>query len=445
MALIIGSPLDDTRDGTEHADRMSGKAGNDILDGKDGNDKIYGDVGNDLLFGNNGSDDLYGGKGIDVLYGGDGSDLLYGGKGNDALEGGAGSDTLYGGAGDDSLVGTSSVGATHDRLYGGSGNDVVSLTLGNFGYADGGNGMDTLFYGIGDQTSSVTFNAAGGSARDGHHSSSFTGFEAYSVNCNDGDDLVRTAGGTDSVYLEGGAADVKTFGGKDFVSFTTGSTVNINGGGGYDDIEIQVSGHAKTVFRVEGNHAVNSFDATLLNFETFTYYGGSGTDKVHGGKHRDVLEGAAGHDNLHGAGGNDVLNGGGGKDHLFGGAGNDVLYSSKGQDILNGGSGHDEFVFYEAKDFGSRVVDFHSGIDSLHLAVDLLGGAYTAGDSVALHANPQGHDAQLLLRYDSHSDTTRLVLDSNGTQTGGRAIVCELDGHIHLLGSDIQLDDYFGF
>lgn len=66
---------------------------------------LTGGAGNDLLVGGNGGDTLIGGAGADTLIGGNGKDLLLGGPGNDVLIGGNGPDTLNGGPGDDLLTG----------------------------------------------------------------------------------------------------------------------------------------------------------------------------------------------------------------------------------------------------------------------------------------------------------------------------------------------------
>lgn len=65
--------------GTDHADVLSGDAGNNVLTGRSGDDRLEGDAGNDTLLG---------GAGTDLLAGGPGDDILEGGAGDDRLDGG---------------------------------------------------------------------------------------------------------------------------------------------------------------------------------------------------------------------------------------------------------------------------------------------------------------------------------------------------------------------
>ncbi len=131
---------------------LPGGAGNDSLEGGNGNDILTGLDGNDSIGGGNGNDHLYGNMGADTVSGGDGDDLVGGGKDNDVLAGDGGDDTLRGGLGNDMLAG----GAGNDLFYGGKGNDSL----------DGGTGDDRL-YGLrgndvltgGDGADTFVFNA----------------------------------------------------------------------------------------------------------------------------------------------------------------------------------------------------------------------------------------------------------------------------------------------
>ena len=73
----VGSPWDDTMDGSEGFDGL--------LDGEGGNDLIRGHGGADYLKGGSGQDDVQGGAGDDLLSGGSGADILDGGDGRDSL------------------------------------------------------------------------------------------------------------------------------------------------------------------------------------------------------------------------------------------------------------------------------------------------------------------------------------------------------------------------
>lgn len=68
------------------ADVVSARGGHDRVDAAFGNDVVYGGAGNDVLLGQAGDDRLVGGPDIDILVGGGGRDLLDGGDGNDTLD-----------------------------------------------------------------------------------------------------------------------------------------------------------------------------------------------------------------------------------------------------------------------------------------------------------------------------------------------------------------------
>jgi Ca2+-binding RTX toxin-like protein len=83
MAIIIGTPFNDVRNGTALSDLIDGLAGNDLLRGLGGNDRLVGGLGDDSLDGGVGNDWLDGGFGNDFLNGGLGADTMLGGFGND--------------------------------------------------------------------------------------------------------------------------------------------------------------------------------------------------------------------------------------------------------------------------------------------------------------------------------------------------------------------------
>lgn len=165
MAIINGTPNNDTLMGTQEEDFISGLGGNDtlnggrdsdLLDGGDGNDVLLGGDDNDVLLGGDGNDFLNGGDDKDVLLGGRNNDVLQGGndddvligeEGNDILQGGRGNDLLGGGDDNDLLLG----GRGNDLLGGGNGNDILDGGKGN-DFLDGGNNDDALIGGAGNDT-----------------------------------------------------------------------------------------------------------------------------------------------------------------------------------------------------------------------------------------------------------------------------------------------------
>jgi Ca2+-binding RTX toxin-like protein len=79
---------------------------------------------------------------------------------------------------------------------------------------------------------------------------------------------------------------------------------------------------------------------------SFRITGGTGADKLWGGRGHDTVKGGAGNDYLYGQGGEDVLEGGAGKDRV------------QGQGILSGGTGSD-FIDALFGDEGSRSIVSH--------------------------------------------------------------------------------------
>jgi serralysin len=127
MDVTLDTAIQNTIDGTNRSDHITGTDANDLIHGYGKNDHIWGGEGHDQIFGDSGNDHLYGGSGSDTLDGGTGNDLLYGDSGNDALWGGAGNDQLHGGDGNDWLAG----GPGNDRLDGGAGSDLFVFAAGD--------------------------------------------------------------------------------------------------------------------------------------------------------------------------------------------------------------------------------------------------------------------------------------------------------------------------
>lgn len=235
---IDGNDGDDLLYGGEGDDVMNGGAGNDELQGNSGNDTLSGGEGNDFVAAGSGDDVASGNEGDDIVWGMNGEDTLYGNDGNDILDGGKHDDTLYGGAGNDELRG----GTQNDTLYGEDGDDALY----------GNDDDDTLYGGAG---------------------------------------LDLLLGGTGNDTLDGGA-DNDILWGQD------GNDI-LNGGDG-DDL---LRGHA-------GQDRLN---------------GDSGSDTLYGGDDNDTLFGGDGDDFLYGEGGDDLLVGGLGIDKMTGGSGSDTF------------------------------------------------------------------------------------------------------------------------
>ena len=324
----------------------------------------------------------------------DGNDTLEGAGSRDTLSGGAGDDTLIGYAGSDSLDG----GAGNDLLYGGSGADLLRGGLGD-DTLDGGAGVDQLMGGDGKDT--FRFASVGDILTD-----SIGDF-------GDGDRIDLSA--LNAVYI--GSAQ---FSGTPGAS----SPVQVRSvvAGGMTRVEIASSGYpyANSYFTLVGEHdlvADPQAAGMLVRVSNQTLAGTDGDDSLVGGTARDTLTGG---------GGNDTLVGGGGVDLLQGGLGADVLIGGDGADSLDGGAGDDRFVYDTPSAMhNDRIRDFTAGdrLDLSALGATFIGESQFSGKPAALGS------AQLRLFYGT--DSTTLVLDSNGDGTGDAVLT--LDGVVPLV------------
>jgi Ca2+-binding RTX toxin-like protein len=142
-SVIVGTPGNDTLQGTFFADSIDGMGGNDTIYGAQGDDTIDGMGGDDTIYGAEGDDTIAGGGGQNALYGESGNDrLTASGSAGDRLFGGLGNDVLEGGAGNDRLQGD----AGSDRLTGGSGADIFAFlnTADSAGYSMRSDGKKLL-------------------------------------------------------------------------------------------------------------------------------------------------------------------------------------------------------------------------------------------------------------------------------------------------------------
>ena len=148
--------------GSDHADTLTGDAGNNLLSGLDGNDTLAGGAGDDLLTGGNGGDRFHGGEGADRMDGGAGRDTLWYGWSDAGVDIDLAAGTARGGHAEGDTIENVEViwGSRHaDTLTGGAGNnwldggpdgdDLLTAGSGNDGLT-GGSGDDTLIGGAGD-------------------------------------------------------------------------------------------------------------------------------------------------------------------------------------------------------------------------------------------------------------------------------------------------------
>ncbi len=306
MAIIIGTPLNNTLNGTAGADWVFALEGNDTVSSGEGNDILLGEAGDDRLFGGNGNDTLIGGDGADLLNGGTGADIMYGGNGNDFYVVDHVGDvtteavnTALGG------VDTVQSSITHTLGFG-----LENLTLNGAAAINGtGNGNANVL--TGNNANNVLSGLAGNDTLNGGL----------------GNDTLQGDSGNDT--LNGGA-------GSDTASYTTataGVTVDLDllgaqntGGAGSDQLV--------SIENVTGSN----FNDTLTGsfFGNNTLNGGAGNDTLVGLPFGSVT--------LNGDDGNDSLTAEQGSGTLNGGTGNDVLRVGDDDYTLNGGAGNDRLI-----------------------------------------------------------------------------------------------------
>ena len=397
-------------DGSDHAERLIGDAGDNRLNGGGGDDTLEGGAGNDDLHGDEGNDDLHGGDGSDNLHGDDGNDYLHGGAWADRLDGGAGDDTAAywgsdagvtvnltsgrgqrgGDAWGDRLTGIENLdGSSHadhligngrnNRLNGEDGNDNLEGGAGD-DQLEGGAGADRLNGGdghddwalYGGSDAGVTVNLATGTGQGGHaEGDTLTGIEkihgsehADHLTGDDADNGFNGDAGADTI--DGGE-------GRDFAGYwgsDAGVTVNLatgTGQGGYAEGDT-LTGIESIIGSEHADHLTGSDGDDSLNGEAGadTLDGGEGDDNAgYWGSDAGVTvnlatgTGQGGHaegdtltgiENIHGSDHADHLIGDDGDNGLNGQDGNDTLEGGAGDDWLNGEAGEDLLTGGEGAD-----------------------------------------------------------------------------------------------
>jgi Ca2+-binding RTX toxin-like protein len=171
-----------------------------------------------------------------------------------------------------------------------------------------------------------------------------------------GGNLVITGSETsgDRITLTGNAANLTvSYNGKASL-YQSVITINVNGLGGSDVIDLSAISIASTIS------------------------GGNGNDTITGSTAGDELNGNGGNDVINGGTGNDLISGLAGNDNLLGNGNNDTLVGHDGNDTLSGESGADEAsYFYTANnirvDLDGTANDYeYSGTSSTILFTDLI-------------------------------------------------------------------------
>lgn len=341
MALITGSPGDDSLEGTAGADTLEGLAGNDFLWAGDGLDYLRGGPGDDTLDGSLGFDladysgsltaiigslvtKLVTGEGTDTLVaiegfigsplpdrltGDDGFNWFVGMGGVDTIDGGDGLDvidyylatgavvvdlaakTVTGPDGSDVFTNIEGASGTSydDQLLGDDGANRLRPRRGD-DIVDGRGGFDTVDYSSG-VSGGVTVDLGAGTATGGGDDDTLISIEAV-IGSGFGDTLY---GSTAANRLEGGGGD-DLLGGR-------GGQDTFDGGAGFDYVSYGAATASVTANLATGQATVNGTTSTMISVEGF--YGGSAADQITGDGNGNVLRGNGGNDTIDGGAGSD--------------------------------------------------------------------------------------------------------------------------------------------
>jgi Ca2+-binding RTX toxin-like protein len=327
MALITGTPDDDTLVGTSTDDTITGEGGADSVSGGGGNDIIDGGDGDDLL---------RGGTGDDTLLGGDGNDVLRGNAGTDSYDGGAGTDRVS------FFDATSTQGAVADLRTGVIAND-------GFGNAETMTGIEDL--GLGTRFADTFYGNDGANfmlVGGGDHIESFGGDDSFQVH--DAPAYLDGGDGIDSItsFTQQRFVDLDGDGLADEDLTTNGVVVNLQSHRILDD----GFGGSGQVFNIE-NVAGSAGDDFLI--------GDTGANRLDGLDGADVIRGGGGNDVIHGGAGDDIqLVGNEGDDQIFGDEGDDLMRGNSGVDSYDGGDGFDRVSFYALDATQGAVADLRT-------------------------------------------------------------------------------------
>jgi hypothetical protein len=207
-------------------------------------------------------------------------------------------------------------------------------------------------------------------------------------------------------------------------------TITVYGHNGRDGIYMATAPVGVTAYGGEGNDVI---EGSEFDDRIYTGNGGgwaigrrgndhieaAGTDSysIWGGDGTDVLLGGSGNDMMYGGDGNDTMYGRGGDDRMWGDAGNDRLYGGVGNDTLSGGAGHDG-LFGGA---GTNVLTGGTGTDRF---LTWNGGTHTITDQA-------GEDAAV--PFLNTTTSTMLFGNTYAAASWAEADVIRVDDALHNL------------
>lgn len=290
---------------------------------------LPGTPGNDTIPGTNEADQIFGGDGDDLLYDNGGNDLVDGGNGDDLCVVGPGSNRINGGPGNDWIT------------FVNRGAVLLDVAAGSASYAGG----TTVFTGFERYQGSTAIDLLRGSTA------------GESLRGSYGDDRIAGRGGDDDLdgerdndILKGGAGNDRLLaqhgndrldggsGDDRLVPTPTPGTFTLAGGPGTDLLDLGFILNETTVRLAEG---------TFTRIGSTAVHALSGIENVRGCPFADGIRGDDLSNGLFGVGGNDLLDGAGGDDRVRGGDGTDALF---------GGPGADRFVFKTVLDSAGDYV-----------------------------------------------------------------------------------------
>lgn len=250
----------------------------------------------------------------------------------------------------------------------------------------------------------------------------------------DGDDNLFSMEGDDRIYggagndvMNGYIGKDKIFGGAGHDRLVIASGADMfDGGAGLDAIDFYYDKDGVNVDLAKGKA---SFQANY----------GTGVTTF---KNVEIVFGSLKDDKLTGDPKNNFLIGYDGSDRLNGGGGNDIIGGYDGRDRLTGGLGKDTFHFFSAGSGNKDVItDFKASEDMFYLwgdyfnKLDGKGPKDTVGFATVrplveeqFEVNESGQASTGKTRLIYETDTGILWYAANGSGSGERYIVAELDG-----------------
>jgi len=277
-----------------------------------------------------------------------------------------------------------------------------------------GAGTDTLVFTGDEQVDDVTLTDTAITV-DGE-TSSLSGIDAAELEGAAGNDILDASGFTGDVELSGGAGeDTLTGGSGDDTLIGGADNDTLVGGTGTDTVIIEGSADADTLTLSDTQSTGEGTDS-LLDIEQAVIDGGADADSIDA----SAFTGDA------------ILIGGEGDDILTGGTGDDTLIGGEGSDVIDLTAGGEDTVVTLIADDPSHSYDN----DALDMQgsnpvgdIDTVTG-FTAGDVTG--------EEDVLVIDDLLAPADAEVIDSNGTDAGGSALVeTTADGNDVVILTDV--------